>query len=196
MAGIECSHELFQEHGADLPADVRVSVGWPKGGKAGTIGQCWGSASAGDGIAQVFVSPILVTPIDVLATLVHELVHAIDDCQSGHKGAFAKLARAVGLEGKLTATVPGVELSRRLETWVERLGAYPHAPLVPAEKIKTQTTRMLKLECPTCEYTVRTSQKWVDVGLPYCPTCSVLEENGEGTGVFSGKLVELELEVK
>jgi len=36
-------------------------------------------------------------------------------------------------------------------------------------QIKKQTTRMIKAECPSCGYTARISQKWVDVGLPTCP---------------------------
>lgn len=28
-------------------------------------------------------------------------------------------------------------------------------------------------ECPECGYTVRTTQKWLDVGAPFCPTDNI-----------------------
>lgn len=33
-----------------------------------------------------------------------------------------------------------------------------------------QKTFMKKLLCPECGYMVRTTQKWIDIGLPFCPT--------------------------
>ena len=50
---------------------------------------------------------------------------------------------------------------------LEALGPYPHAEVMAAQK-KTQTTRMLKLTCPLCGYTLRTSAKWIATGLPVC----------------------------
>ena len=47
------------------------------------------------------------------------------------------------------------------------LGPYPHAALNVSTK-KTQSTRMLKLTCPLCGYTIRTSGKWIATGLPVC----------------------------
>jgi hypothetical protein len=37
---------------------------------------------------------------------------------------------------------------------------------------------MLRLECPACGYTCRTTAKWIEVGLPTCPCGEemVLEE--------------------
>ena len=165
--------EVFGPVGETLPA-VRVSVGWPggRGQKNSVIGQCWASRAAEDGVAQIFVSPVLSDGVRVLDVLVHELVHAIDDCQSGHRGRFAKIARAVGLEGKLTATVAGEALSETLKGIVARLGDFPHGALVnPAETSgpKKQGTRMLKVECPNDGYIVRTTQKWLDLGVPTCP---------------------------
>jgi hypothetical protein len=34
--------------------------------------------------------------------------------------------------------------------------------------MKKQSTRMLKLECDECGYVVRTTQKWINVGVPVC----------------------------
>lgn len=165
---------LFEEVGTRVPP-VRVSVGWPggRGKKDAVIGQCWRKAAAADEISQLFISPVLDDAVRVLDVLTHELCHATDDCESGHRGHFAKLARRIGLDGKLTATVAGPDLAEKLEAIAEELGEYPHAALSKAADIKKQTTRMLKAECPNTKYLVRLTRKWVDTyGAPLCPCCS------------------------
>jgi hypothetical protein len=89
------------------------------------------------------------------------------DCK--HRGPFPKAARAIGLEGKMTATVAGETLKTRLRGLIEQLGEYPHARLIASNRPKTQGTRMILLRCPDCGYQVRTTQKWIEVGLPVCP---------------------------
>lgn len=172
---------VFKSNGVELPP-VRVSVGWPggRGPKGKVIGQCWKRAVSSDGVNQLFVSPVLGDSARVIDVLTHELVHAVDDCANGHKGAFLELARKVGLEGKATATVAGEALQAELDLIVEQLGEYPHAvlggtPDDSAEGPKKQGTRMLKLVCasdPVDGYTVRTTQKWLDLGMPSCPCCA------------------------
>lgn len=170
---------LFKAAGFDVPRKVRVSVGWP-GGKnpLKVIGQCWASSTAGDGSANIYISPLLEKPDVVLSTLVHELVHAVDDCKSQHKGAFIRIAKSVGLTGKWTATVAGPDLEARLKDTAKVLGKYPHSAVTPATKEVKQTTRMLKLECGQTGYLVRTTRKWIDeLGCPICPCCgAVMEE--------------------
>lgn len=173
VAAVEALRPLFAEADAELPP-VRVSVGFAGGSgrKNSTIGQCWSASSAEDGVAQVFISPVLGEADRVLDVLIHELVHAVDDCQSGHKGRFAKLAKAVGLEGKMTATAASEGLKAKLAPIVEKLGDYPHAVLLSGAGVETpkkQGTRMLKLECPADGYIVRTTAKWLELGLPSCP---------------------------
>lgn len=167
---------LFAEHDAELP-EVRVSVGWPggRGKKNAVIGQCWPTGLAADGKAQLFISPVIDDGVRVLDVLTHELIHAWDDCQSGHKGPFTKLCRALGLEGKPTATVAGPELAEKLEAIAAELGDYPHAALSSSSPTKKQGTRMIKVECPEDGYTIRTTEKWLAVGLPTCPCGSEME---------------------
>ncbi|AWY04889.1 SprT-like protease [Microbacterium phage Floof] len=172
-AAVEALRPYFAEHGADIPA-VRVSVGWPKGrsGNNQAIGQAWAKEAAADGVAQVFISPVLADAVEVLAVLVHELVHVWDENASGHKGPFAKLAKALGLEGKMTATVAGDALKDKLALIVLELGDYPHAALTPSlSGVKKQGTRMLKVECAEGSgYLVRMTKKWLDeFGAPKCP---------------------------
>jgi hypothetical protein len=159
---------LFKEQGAVIP-DVRVSIGFPGGGSARKrIGEYWLSCSCTDSVPQIFISPVLDSPIRALDTLVHELVHAVHP-ESGHKGPFRKLALAVGLTGKMKSTVAGPELTERLNALISELGPFPHSSINLADR-KKQTTRLNKAECPTCGYTCRVTKKWLDsVGPPICP---------------------------
>jgi hypothetical protein len=114
----------------------------------------------------------LTAPTKVLATLLHELIHACDDCESGHKGAFVKAWRALGFDGKPTTS----EVKRGSELWkvlcsvASDLGPYPHKGLQPGYRMtKKQGTRMVKCSCDDCGYTVRTTRKWLEVATPFCP---------------------------
>lgn len=184
---LETAIELMKPHfaesipGVEFPK-VRVSVGWP-GGKSGprTIGQCWAPFAATDNVSQIFISPVLDDPIIVLATLAHEFIHAIDENKSGHKGAFGVMARAIGLEGRLTATVAGEALTAVFMTILEKLGTYQHAALgsVPADPTRTITgapsrnKSMQKVVCEESGYTARVSNKWLLEGTPSCPCHNV-----------------------
>lgn len=162
----------FDRAGYTLPK-VRVSVGWPKGARKATIGQCFKSACAKDGTPQIFISPVLeevTSPYGVLPTLVHELLHACDDCVSGHGAGFKRGMKALGLEGKATSTHAGEELLAMLKEIAQELGQYPHSELNVSEQIKKQKTRLLKVSCDACGYVCRVTAKWIEAqGTPICP---------------------------
>lgn len=163
---------IFAAANITVPA-VKVSCSWPGGGSARKrIGECWPKAYSAAKINEVFISPLLGDAVKALDVLVHELVHAADDCASGHKAAFVKNARAVGLEGKPTATVAGAALREKLVALADALGPYPHATLNLSGR-KKQTTRMIKVECDDCGGVYRTTRQWLDGahdGL-ICPFC-------------------------
>ena len=50
---------------------------------------------------QIFLAPQLKNPVEYLGTLVHELVHAVDNCSSKHRAGFKKIAKDVGLTGPM-----------------------------------------------------------------------------------------------
>lgn len=154
----------FALAGHTLPPNIRCSCGFPKGSRE-AIGQCWPVEVSKDTTTEIFVSPVLADPLQVGATLVHELCHAATP-GAKHKGAFKRCALAVGLTGKMTSTTATPELDALLQELM--LEPYPHAELTPTERVKAGT-RLLKVACPSCGYTVRTTQKWLDVGLPVCP---------------------------
>jgi hypothetical protein len=165
---------MFASHGAKIPDKIRLTCGFPSvrafSAKKQCLGQCWADANSADGHCEMMISPVLDDPMRVAGVLAHELVHATVGTQHGHKGPFAKLARAIGLEGKMTATTEGEAFKQALKPILEAVGPYPHAELSKKARTK-QGTRLLKLQCSTCAYTVRITRKWLDeVGPPACPT--------------------------
>ena len=148
----------------------RISIGFPKhsrGGKA--IAVCFIRAASSDGVNEIFINPELDDPIKVMEAMVHELVHAYDDCASGHRNFFATVARKAGLEGPLTSTIAGDKLMATMTEYAGLLGVFPHRKM------------QLKVSCDHkgCEFIFRTSQvqlsKLFQEGMeaPYCPACDV-----------------------
>jgi hypothetical protein len=179
---------VFAEHGGQIPTNIRVAPGFPAGSRR-AIGQCWPERASKDGSYEIFISPVLDDPMQVLACLAHELIHPTVGLEAGHRGLFKRLALAIGLTGPMTATQPGEAFKRRMEPILESLGPYPHAALDPWRRIagpeqpdgaasggvqwpagfRPQGTRLLKMMCPMCGYTVRVTAKWLKVGPPHCP---------------------------
>lgn len=184
--------------GETMPA-VRVSVGWPggRGDRSSVIGQCWHREAARDDHFHIFISPTQDDAARVLDILAHEMIHALDGNESGHKGRFKDWALAFGLAGKMTATVAGDDLAVGLADLVRwNLGEYPHGALgagfgfgggsgggsipVPGapgggtSSHPKQTTRMLKATC-SCDsedpYLVRLSRKQAERARPVCGLC-------------------------
>ena len=165
--------------------EVRVSVGWPggRGPKQNRIGECWQPDSSADGIGQIFISPVLSDPVEVLATLTHEMVHAINhkDGDNGHRAPFKRIAESVGLEGKMASTHAGEALAEKLEAIGNMLGKYPHAAISLESKPKVQRTYMIRVKpvhCDECDpdYVIRMTQRWIDEGMPLCPHGTKMEE--------------------
>lgn len=152
----------------------RISVGFPKHSRSGkAIAQCFVREASTDEYNEIFVNPEIDDPIEVLGCAVHELIHAMDNCRSGHRNWFAYAARKVNLEGPLTATTPGPELREYLESVVKLLGPYPHQRMSIDRTHKKGGARMLKIECNECGFTGRTSAKWISL-MPQparCPVC-------------------------
>ncbi len=105
--GINHLSGLFLNIGYELPP-VKVTCSWPGGGSAQSrIGECWPRQASKAGYNEIFISPLIDNPVRALDVLTHELIHAIDDCQHGHRKEFSRIAKAVGLEGKPTSTYAG-----------------------------------------------------------------------------------------
>lgn len=155
------------------PNMIAVSVGF--GPRSRALGTCFPQHASDNPVSQLFISPVESDAVKILATLTHELIHASDDCASGHQGHFAKCARAVGLEGKLTATHAGDSLAESLKDVAAQLGEYPHHKL-NLSQIKKQKTMNLKMVCDNCDYIMRTTQKWLDTYETFPCPCSDLTD--------------------
>lgn len=153
--------------GGPVPPKVRYSCGFPVGGLR-KIGQCWSMHASRDEHFEIFVSPVLDEGPEVLRVVLHEMIHAAaPGC--GHRGKFRQFALAVGFNKPMKTTPAAPDLWKRLNALAADLPVYPHGA-IDAEKLgrKKQSTRMRKLVCPDCCYVVRTTAKWVAVGLPTC----------------------------
>ncbi len=128
---------------------ARVSVGFPSRRafvrRRRVVGECWPAGSTDDGVPQIFISPTVGNAVDVLAILVHELIHA---CLpgAGHGVHFRKAAVQLGLTGKMTATIPGARLLQRLNAIAAEVGPYPHAA-INANTAAKQPTRLRLWQC-------------------------------------------------
>jgi hypothetical protein len=159
--------------GVEIPADVKVSCSFPGGGSAmKRIGECWPRSRSKAGLNEIFVSPKLDDKTQVLAVLAHELVHAVDNCQHGHKREFGKIARAVGLVGRLTSTTAGPDLVAFIEAM--ELPQYPHQGVLLGKNAKSERSgARVKLTCKTEDMSWWVSKAGFQM-LQSCPYC---EEN-------------------
>ena len=158
---------LFEELYAPLPSRVRVAIGFTsRGAKGKAIGECWDNRCSGDAHFEIFIQPDLAhapdaMPAQIAAVLAHELVHAAVGIPAGHGKPFKRDAFFAAVTPILTAA-----------------GPLPHARLdtdSETTRPKKQATRLLKCECETCGYTVRTARKWLETaGAPICP----IEDHG------------------
>lgn len=157
--------------GGAIPEKYRLSVGFPRGrkGRGGhAIGQCWSSKNSADGAFEIFISPVLGA-YDVIHVLAHEFVHASVGLEAGHKAPFKRLATAIGLEGKMTATIAGAAFKADIERWLTEAAPYPHAVLKPGSEGTGPGSRLLKATCEDCGYTLRVTAKWANISVPECP---------------------------
>jgi hypothetical protein len=198
---IDALRPLFAEAGMEIPAKVRVSVGFGFNGareNAAILAQTWARSQSEDQVPSIFLSPVIETRVDALSALCHELVHVVDDCEHGHGYEFKAMGARLGLEGKPTRMLPGVMLSATIITLVETLGEYPHRALIvepvrapipaggvpstlpPVRRVRTgpatQTNRAMLRRCITAGcvvegYAIRTTRKWLALAEPICPVC-------------------------
>jgi len=159
---------IFYEMHYEVP-DCQVSCGFASTGvKSGHIGQCWSRKSSQGEINQIFISPALSNPVEVLDTLVHELIHAVDDCQHKHGKEFKKMALKLGLVGPMRSACAGPKLKEKLVQLAAKLGEYPHSTLRVPAKVMARGNRP-RAQCTTCGFQVSMLKKYLAFGPPICP---------------------------
>ncbi len=175
---------VFAKLGKPLPAKIRLSYSLI--GRKNTIGICFYPPASADQAVEIVVRFDQSDSVEVAAIIAHELAHAALPIGTKHGAPFAKLVKALGLEGKATATTPGAEFKKLIAPTLARLGDVPHAKLDPSRSTlpKKQGTRMLKVECADCGFTVRMTKVWIEtVGPAHCPEHGAMQVEGdEGEG--------------
>jgi len=179
LAAIDLLRPLFAQKSYIVPP-CQVSCGFTSTGvRSGHIGQCWSTKSSAHGINQIFISPTLGDAFDVIDTLVHELVHAVDDCQNKHGKEFKKIALKMGLKGPMRSADAGPELKVVLNDLLTKLGPYPHEKLKVSMQKVSRSPRP-RAVCKKCGYQVPMFKKFLSYGPPICPKDKVdMEQLGD-----------------
>lgn len=164
---------VFKKAGYDIPTNVRVSVGFTsRGAKSNRIGECWSNICSEDGVFEIFITPAIGDASRIADIHTHELIHATVGLEAGHKKPFVDCMKAVGLIGKPTATIAGPEWHKWADPIIAAMGPLPHAALkAGGNGQKKQTTRMIKCECASCGFVMRTTSTWIEnaLGELRCP---------------------------
>jgi len=180
MEAVEQIKPIFERMGYEVPL-VKVSVGFPSTGSKGRhLGQCWSTRSSDDGVNQIFIAPHLPTTIEVLDTLVHELVHAVDDCQSGHGENFKRIAKDIGLKGPMRSAGADELLMKDLMKISSLLGNFPHGRLSIPRAASNAGIKRPGAICSKCGFEIVMFKRFLDIGPPLCPkNHGVMDQTGE-----------------
>lgn len=169
----------FKANDTPLPKKIRATVSFPYGSmRSNVIGQHFPTVMSSDATHEVIVHPRLDNSSMVLGVLIHELCHAAAPAQAGHGPEFAKIGRALKLEGKPTVMGSGPTFNAEVaKPIITKIGRYPHAALRARRRV--QSTRLIKCECAGCGYIARVSSMWIEnTGSPLCPNPEC-DYNGE-----------------
>jgi hypothetical protein len=158
--------------GVVVPGDVKLTCGFPGGGSPRRrIGECWPRSRSGASVNEVMVSPVLEDTITVLDVLGHELLHAADDCKSGHGAAFTKNSKLVGYSGGKNSKIETAAAGALAQEILAKLGAYPHAKVQLTIKKRNASHGLHKLECGCGNVSYMTAKKIEEHGWPTCGSC-------------------------
>ena len=168
VAAVELLRPLFAAKGFAVPP-CQVSCGFASTGtRSGHVGQCWSTKSASNELNQIFISPTLKTAYEVIDTLVHELVHAVDNCEHKHGKEFKKIALKMGMKGPMRSAEAGPDLKIILTSLLGTLGPYPHGHLKVGMR-KAASRDRPRAKCKHCGYQVPMLKKFLTYGPPICP---------------------------
>ena len=131
-------------------------------------------------------------PVQLAGTTLHEIAHVLAGHQAGHGAGWKETcnklglrsAKAAGMQYCMAAFDPPLrDAIARLDSpgdgkpIVTRVNARPRKPRPCSSTVgshggksrgKGSGSRMLKLSCRACGYTVRTTAKWLATGVPLC----------------------------
>ena len=175
-------NEVFKPKGIKVDIkNIQVACSFVIGSRNSqykTHGDCWTKESSTGGFNEIHIVPTVDDPITVLDILTHEMVHASDNCGSGHGKIFKQRCLLIGMNGSksMKTACAGEPLLLKFDAMVKELGEYPHKAM-DIEGRKKQTTRNKKIYCRSCGWSFRTSglniAKMFEHDLtPDCLACS------------------------
>lgn len=191
-AFIDKARPHFERVNAPLPTNVRVAVGFTSRGSRGArVGECWSDGASADGHYEIFIKPTLDNAAHICDVLTHELIHAAVGLDKGHNQHFKRVAVSLGLLGKATNTKAGEDWYRWALPIIEELGPMPYGALSGDQSSarKKQSTSLLKVECPVCNFLARVTKKhiaphaYLNCPVPTCAgelICEEMEPEEEG----------------
>lgn len=151
-----------------IASRIRCAPGFPRTfSRSGTTAEVIPDTDSEDKTYEVLIAPTLADPETVFAALLGQVLHtlpgALTPASQTYRDALTNWG--MGIDGQDIS--PTVDFPHHWGADLDSLGPYPHAAVTVAAR-KVQSTRMLKLACPTCGYIVRTTGKWLAQGLPTC----------------------------
>lgn len=127
--------ENFARKGFITPK-IRVLFGFSTSGhnikkyKGNHKGQCLSRGWTSDGTNIILITPTQKRAIDALATLGHEIIHAIDNCENQHGKKFIEIAKSLDFGILGNETYLSDKLHEEFIEIEEKVGRFPAVALI------------------------------------------------------------------
>ncbi len=138
----------YREIGIEMvrgPRQIRIAVAPLPASK---LGVCYSSRKSKDGQTNLItIATQQADPLELVHTIGHELLHALDDCISGHKGRWARWAEQIGIAQ--TGHRRGPIAEQIFQSALRAVGA-PAAHVATHERPRVQKKSQVRFICDSC----------------------------------------------
>ena len=127
------------------PRQVRIALAPLRGT---LLGLCYASQKSVNGDTNLItISTDQGSPLELVHTILHELLHAFDDCKSGHRGRWKRWADIIGMKAKGHARGPLAD--KLVHDALAEVGA-PALHVQTQSKKKSRPPSQIKFTCTGC----------------------------------------------
>lgn len=172
----ELMKDSIFEHVSQWP-EIRFSISdLPKS----QLGNCYPRSRNGANWNQIHLTAFCDNTVTIMLIMVHEISHALDDCQSGHGQAFKKQASTAGLIAPY-AKADNHDRPHHSDNLLQQcqelhsiIGDIPHSKLTRKPQQKGRNNNLIK--CGNCGWQANTSAKHIkgqNGELLWCEKCWV-----------------------
>lgn len=178
-----CLREAIKHYGLKTkPESILFTI--QSKGRKNALGWFWANrwkTTDKEAVQEINLSAETLRNCNPGGVLIHELAHAenhtlgIEDApRNVHNKKFKAMAEQLGLIVKPRDKRYGYGFTDLGDGAKAFLGSIKFDnEMFKLNRLEPSSlkagTRLLKCQCPKCEYTVRVTQKWINVGLPVCP---------------------------